>query len=211
MRMHLYCGVVLVLSNGLLLAQSGQSNSPTAQPRPAPASAVAAPAPQDQVQKLQDILTRPVPKHKPDDPVPSPSTIYHIFFMHLAQLDSVAAKMEAGGKSGNHWRTHDQVLAGLTAAEGDALKKVAYDCNQAMAEQNVKIQNEITSIRRQSPKGQGLTPTPELDQLWSGRAQIINSYIGQLHSRLGETSFKKLDAYVKRNFVPTKIDLSAAK
>lgn len=57
---------------------------------------------------------------------------YESYFEHIAGLDKAAAQLEAQGKDGKPWRTFEQHQTGLTDEEGATLKKIAYDCNQAV-------------------------------------------------------------------------------
>lgn len=131
---------------------------------------------------------------------------YLFFFWHLDHLDRTADEQ---AKLGNEsaaaaWRSHEQVVAGLEEPEGDALKQVAYDCLQALAEKDAEIQEAAADFRTQHPNGEYLTaPLPaELHELWQERVQIIDQRIERLRSLLGEERFQTLDKYVRTNFVP---------
>ena len=161
--------------------------------------------------QLETLLRTPATERKADDPVPPSHVVYRFFFHHLANLDELAAKREAAGKDGEAWRTHDQKVARLTAQEGEVLKRVAYACNQALAEQDQRISAALAAWRRQDPdaRSRHATLPPELAQLWAGRAEIVDSHVEQLRALLGEASFKKLDGYVQGNFRPAKQALTA--
>jgi hypothetical protein len=152
----------------------------------------------------------PNPQPASDAAAPPAYQVYHMFFMHLANLDAFAAKLEADGKDGKRWRTHDERFAGLTADEGDTMRKVAFDCNKALEDQDKKIQDAIRAIRQQYPNTFPIVPPPELDQLWTDRTQIILSHMKQLQSLLGDSSFQKLDDYVQSNFHPVKQNLPSS-
>lgn len=202
MRMPLLWALSLVLAKCLVCGQTSQPNSQEGQPSPAPASSVVSPAPADQVQKLQDLLAKPITPRGPDDPVPAPYMVYQLFFMHLANLDALAERLDAKGEDGNAWRTHEQKRARLTPEEGEIMKRVAYDCNQALQEQDKRIHDAIFSFRHQYPNGQlrNVQAPQEVQELWMGRIQIINSHIDQLRALLGDSSFQKLDDWVLRDF-----------
>ncbi len=124
---------------------------------------------------------------------------YRVFFRHLANLDQHATEVEAKGKNGDGWRTHEQRAIGLNADEGTILKQIAYDCNQAVEDQDAKIKAGLDAFRAQYPHGQfaKVEPPQELVQLWQERTQIITSHIEQLKSALGGPSFYKVDRYVQ--------------
>jgi hypothetical protein len=131
-------------------------------------------------------------------------TMYGLFFEHLASLDEVADEQAAAGNAdaATGWRTHEQHAAGLSDEEGKILKQAAYDCNQAVKNQDAKIQAAISAFHDQYPNGQFLSIPlpPELIQLDQDRIAIINSQIDQLRLGLGDESFQKLDSYIQANF-----------
>ncbi|HZI58596.1 MAG TPA: hypothetical protein VFF39_17580 [Verrucomicrobiae bacterium] len=141
----------------------------------------------------------------PSDVSPLPAWVtYRFFFLHVANLDKVAAQEEANGKEGEKWRTHDQRVARLSEEEGKIVRQEAHDCNQEVSDMDAKIQAEASVFRTQYPTGRDrdiLLP-PELEYRWQQRIQIINSHIDQLRLMLGEDSFQKLDSYVHRDFEP---------
>jgi hypothetical protein len=222
MRPITYCGVVLTLCSAFLWAQNGQSNNPADQPSPTPAAtnSVSTPASPAEVLKLQEMLKKPITPHTSSDPVPPPRVVYQFFFQNLAHFDAMAAELEAEGKDGSRWRTHVQRLAGLTVTEGQILKEVAFDCNKQTEANDKRIGGMIKVLRQQYPLSQYLKiPSPELDQLWEKRTQIINDHIVELQVLLGQTSFQKLDDYVQGPFrsarkdpsVPSQANTPAAK
>jgi hypothetical protein len=207
-QVFLYSGLVLMSSNYICWSQTGESNSAASQasPTPSPTPVMISPASPDEVQKLRNLLTKPATPTDPNSPAPQNYQIYHIFFMHLANFDSLAAKLEANGKKADGLRTHDQRLAGLTVEEGALVKKVAYDCNQQVAAVEKRFQEAVAEFRQQHSNDQFPLRAlpPDLQQLWARRAQIINSEIDQLQILLGQTSFQKLDNWVQANFRPVR-------
>src|SRR5437660_12724905 len=158
---------------------------------------------------LQATSSQPVPvPSAPADTTPAPIWVtYHFFFLHVENLDKVAAEEEAKGKEGAKWRTHDQRAAGLSEEEGKILRQKAHDCNREVNEVDAKFQAGVQDFHGQVPNEQvrKVTPLPELDQLLQQRIQIINSSVDRLRSMLGEESFQKLDSYVRSNFQPVAV------
>src|SRR5580765_6128817 len=135
----------------------------------------------------------PVPS-APADTTPAPIWVtYHFFFLHVENLDRVAAEEEAKGKEGYKWRTHDQRAAGLSEEEGKILRQKTHDCNREVNDVDAKFQAGVRDFHGQVPNEQvrDVAPLPELDQLLQQRIQIINSYVDRLRSMLGEESFQK--------------------
>lgn len=126
--------------------------------------------------------------------------IYRFFFRHVETFDKVAEKLESQGKDGHGFRTHDQRLSGLTEDEGALVKRIAYDCNQALKNAEAKV----PAISK-APTVQSLgKENPSQAETRAARANarveingIMDSYIVQLQATLGEASFQKLDKYVK--------------
>lgn len=131
--------------------------------------------------------------------------LFHFFFVHLENLEAVAASEEAkGAKDADKWRTHEQRAAQLTQAEGRSLNQVAHLCNQAVKEQETKIRAALKSWRDNNISANAVsTPPSELAQLFDERQHIISSYISELKAQLGEDSFEKLSAYILANFKVT--------
>lgn len=130
--------------------------------------------------------------------------LYRFFFLHLANLNQVAAKVEkAGDKEGAAaLRNHEQHAAGLSEEKAAIVNQVASECNQAVAEEDAKIKAAIAAFQAQYPRGQYLKVQPPagLLDLQQQRIQIIQSHIDRLHSQLGEESFQRLDAHVQKRF-----------
>jgi len=148
---------------------------------------------------------------------PTPATspvedyvVYRFFFEHLENLDKGADYFEAEGKDGSEFRSYEQKAANLTELEGQVMKQVAFDCNRAVEQVMAKQKAMIDALRAQYPH----TPIykipavyhvplpPELAEFDQQKKQIINDHINQLKSLIGDASFQKLDAYVKKRFHP---------
>jgi hypothetical protein len=129
---------------------------------------------------------------------------YRFFFGHLATLDRVATRLEAAGKDGLPFRTHDQRAAGLSREDGVLLKHVAYDCLRQLAEQDAKVRAAIAAFRAQNaaPDLRTIEAHPEFAELDRETALIISSHIDALRSQLGSKAFGKVDAYVHASFHP---------
>jgi hypothetical protein len=108
-----------------------------------------------------------------------------LFFRHLAGLDATADQAVAAGNPGaSQWRSYEQRMAGLTAAEGSILKEVAYACNQALSDYDAEVHAEATASAE--------PPT--------GRMQIGNSAVDQLNLLLGDEAFQKVAQRVQALF-----------
>jgi len=134
--------------------------------------------------------------------------VYRVFFVHLEGLQAAAAHYAALGKDGSAFRHYEQKRAGLTDAEADQVTQVALDCNSAVAQVVAQMQALIASLRAQNPN----TPlykvqSPEMEQLFQEKDQIISDHIAQLKSLLGDASFQKLDTFVQAHFTPHVISL----
>lgn len=127
--------------------------------------------------------------------------IYRFFFAHLENLDRIASQLEAAGKDGKGWRSHEQRAAGLGAEEGAILKRVATDCNRAVKTHKARLQAAFAAAKAQHANTKSLPePPPELQQLVQEGDQIVDLRIAQLRAQLGEESFQKLDSYLKKSF-----------
>ena len=129
---------------------------------------------------------------------------YRFFFVNMALLEHAADRDQKAGKAQTAalWRTHEQRAAGLTEPEGDVLKQLVQQCNQAVKDQDLKIQEAVRNFR--ALRGADLSiPIPlELLQMGDDRAAIITTFIDKLKVALGDASFQKLDAYVQSSFKP---------
>jgi hypothetical protein len=141
-------------------------------------------------------------------PVQAPSNMvvpdwarYRFFFLHLANLDKLAAKKDARGEDGSKWRTHTQRAAGLTETEGQVMKEVAFECNQAVSDVTAQMDALTADYKNQVAGGQRPTPpTEQRRQLAEKRIAIINAHIDRLRVMLGDESFQKVETYLKETF-----------
>ncbi len=135
--------------------------------------------------------------------------IYRFFFLNMALLEDAAARDEHNGKPQNAalWRTHEQRAASLSEAEGAMVKELAFQCNQAVKDEDTKIQTAISNFRSQTGGDRTVPPPPELLAMGDERKAIINAHIDKIHEVLGESSFQKLDSYVHAAFKPQVITL----
>lgn len=126
---------------------------------------------------------------------------YRFFFLHLANLDHVADKLEKEGKDGSALRGYEARAAGLSTSEESLTKQVAFDCNHAIEDLDARVKVAFTALaafRKQHGSAEWLqaAPSPELHQLQLERTQIIRAHMDQLKAMLGDESFQKLDGYV---------------
>lgn len=141
-------------------------------------------------------------------PVVSPSeeipewVIYEVFFNNMFVLDQVA---DQDDKNGDHqgaalWRTHDQRAAGLNDAEGQIIKEVMLDCNRAVKAQDEKLRDALRKFRLRTGGDITAPVPPEMYQIHDERIAIIKAHIDQLRVALGQSSFQKLDTYIRAEF-----------
>src|SRR5579859_547863 len=138
--------------------------------------------------------------------------IYEFYFTHVTNLEEAADEEEkqmtekketADGSNVSPWRTHEQRTVGLTDDEAKTLREVALDCKSALKVQEQKMAVFRDEYRTQHPERLAdPQPAPEYVQLWEERTQIIKDHIEQLKLSLGDSTFQKLDEYVKREFAP---------
>jgi len=130
----------------------------------------------------------------------SAETRYQFFFMHLATLEKVADELDKKGKDGNLMRGYEAHAAGLNQAEEAVMKRIAFDCNQALAELDQKRAQMVQAFRAQHPDKEYFhTPLPpEMKQLQQEKITIIQSHMEELKSDLGADMFQKLDAYMQQ-------------
>jgi hypothetical protein len=210
MRLITYSAIVVILSSYVLYAQSGNSSTPAAQPSPTPIATSSEPVKpgSPEMRRLEEVGRQSVSPHTADEPGPPTHVMYSFFFQNLALLEALAAAKEAKGEDGSGWRTHTLRVAGLSDSEAATVKLVAFDCNKQVDEQDKKIGAAIKAFRQQYPRQQYPTlQSPEVNALWAGRLDIINSHIQQLQLLLGPARFQTLDQYVQGHFRPVKMSL----
>lgn len=134
---------------------------------------------------------------------------YSFFFSHLDHLYREGDKQEALGNktAATVWRTHEQLAAGLTTQEGNSLKQVADDCNQALTKKDAEIREAADAFHKKYPNAVPKTAQipPELQILRKDRIQIITQHIDQLQSLLGKDRFLALDSYIHATFFPVTV------
>jgi hypothetical protein len=142
-----------------------------------------------------------------------PWVTYLFFFSHLDFLDRAAIKEEAARnpQAAADWRNHEQLAAGLDARQGALLKQVANECLEALKTKDAEIQKAIKAFHEQYPDGAFLKAQipPELHALWQQRVAIVDGQVDRLRSLLGDEGFRKLDSYVRANFIPTVVQPEA--
>lgn len=108
--------------------------------------------------------------------------------------------MDKEGKDGSSMRGYEAHAAGLNRAEEAVLKRVAFDCNQALAELDRKRAEIAVAFQALHPGKESFqaSPPPEMKQLQQVKKTIIQSHIDELKSNLGPATFQKLDAYVEQ-------------
>lgn len=136
-------------------------------------------------------------------PIPQ-SVFFELFFRHIANLDEIA---DHDDKAGEHiwaarWRTHDQRGAGLNDAEGQILQETTMDCLRMLKEHDARFNAAAAKFRAELKPGAPIQIPPELVQMDEDRKKIISDHIERLREALGETSFNKLDSYVRSTFQP---------
>jgi hypothetical protein len=129
---------------------------------------------------------------------------YEHYFRHIENLEQAADHEEQQtGRTGSPWRTHEQRAVGLTNAETETLKWAAFDCNQQLKVQDQKLAVVREAYWNRPRKAPSSTrPTGEYMRLWGQRTRIILDHVAQLKGGLGNTTFVKLDRYVKWNYSP---------
>lgn len=187
---------VSLLAGGLVAAQTPGAILPTTE--------VTAGAPSGK-QSLTVPVDRPVPDH----------IIYHFFFIHVVNLDQAADKMEAEPKNSDYLRTAayyralDEKAAGLTDEEGAMVKKIAHDCIQTLNDQNAKTKAVIDARRAESPAPHNALTKSEMANSIAARNTTLTGALDQLKAELGDTSFAKLDTYVKSVIHPKEATMGA--
>ncbi len=140
------------------------------------------------------------------DPGPAPTVpaavLYRLYFQHLETLDAFAARLEAAGREGGAWRTHEQQAVGLSEEDGASLKQVAHDCLQAVRAVDARAKDVATSFRAANPNGafRTLPPPPELAELQDEQTATLSGCMDRLRTALGEDTFQHLDSYIQTRF-----------
>jgi hypothetical protein len=141
-----------------------------------------------------------IPPARHDRPLDE-RTIYLFFFGAVVSMDDAAQKLEAEGKTedADSLRSYHKRRAGLTDAEEAKIKQVAYDWNQIRRDQVTRAQAFLEANRAAHGPKATLTMY-QMNSVYAGSDQIIDSHIAQLRELLGDSSFEKLDKYV-RNYI----------
>lgn len=189
--------VLLAAAAGLALCAAARSQTGSAGQSPDPqGGALRQPA----LEKARPNPTAAAPRRAQAVPAPA---LYSFFFLHLANLDRFAAAQEAQGKDGRPWRTYEQQAIGLSDDEAATLKRVASECNQALAELGTKARSLAAASRAAQPGGArpdrpGQEPPAELRRLSDTQSSILSSAIAELRTVLGSNTFLKLDRYIQK-------------
>jgi hypothetical protein len=119
-------------------------------------------------------------------------------------VDDLADKLEKEGKpeAATAWRNHVRQRVGLNELEGTVMKEIAFDCNKALAASNTELKAALAGFRTAHPgsTSREALMSPDLAQLNTSYKQISDSHLEQLTQQLGQTSFSKLDAFVRDLF-----------
>jgi hypothetical protein len=186
-------------------SRNAASSAPNGPPAPA-SQRLTADTPSGSASSLQQITSAPiVAGGQPDI---ATYAIYRFFFLNIGLLEDAADRDERRGdtRRASLWRTHEQRAANLTETEGAMVKQVAFECNQAVKDEDAKIQAEISDFRAQARGDRSVPPPPEFVTLGDERKAIINAHIDKLREILGDSSFQKLDSYVHSAFRPQMIN-----
>jgi len=124
---------------------------------------------------------------------------FETFFYMIGSYNLWADQAEKAGKHAEAagWRTAHQRNAGLNDAEGEVLQEIAHDCNCAVNELDAKMSAAAEQFRAQIVPGATVNlADAEFYQMFEDRKKIVIDHVEQLRVALGDTSFKKLEAYV---------------
>ena len=133
---------------------------------------------------------------------PEPMSLRYVYFeTFFYTIGTYNLWAEQAEKAGNHaeaagWRTSHQRTAGLNDAEGEVLQEIAHDCNCAVNDLDEKMNAQAEKFRAQIVPGATVTVPVEFYQMSEDRKKIVIDHVEQLRVALGDTSFKKLEAYV---------------
>jgi hypothetical protein len=138
--------------------------------------------------------------------------LYEFYFRHVLNLEEAGDQEEKAwkekgvnvdGSTVSPWRTHEQRVLGLTDDEAKTLKDVALDCKSALKAQDEKMAAFADEYRGQHPERFfELQSAPEFVQLGVERTQIIKDHLDQLKLYLDDSTFRKLDDYIRSEFAP---------
>jgi hypothetical protein len=142
---------------------------------------------------------------------------YLYFFGQLRAWNEVAKKEEDAGNTGwaEHWRTRLEKRSGLTAAEADQVKKIAFQYFQD--DKSLRQRSMDADIQSGSPKlrhhniGEKLVISPEASALMKEHYDLVNKAIAQLVTDLGSRSFSKLDLFTRHMDDQMKANLARQK
>lgn len=181
------------------LPDAANNPRPAWQPKPIPAGEQVTPA--FPASTDQNSPSTVVSESQP--PIPQ-SVFFELFFRHIANLNKIA---DHDDKAGEHiwaarWRTHDQREAGLNDSEGQILQETTMDCLRMLKEHDAEFNVAAAKFRAQLKPGEPIQIPPELVQMGETRKKIVSDHIERLKEALGDTSFNKLDSYVRSIFQP---------
>jgi hypothetical protein len=83
----------------------------------------------------------------------------------LKNLDDAGAKLEAEGKNGDGWRTHEQRESGVSPSEGEILKEAAYACLESVRKVDQEIQQKVAAFLAGSARNRDASARPDLSEL----------------------------------------------
>jgi hypothetical protein len=133
------------------------------------------------------------------------AVLYAVFFRQMDTLDQFAARIAAEGKNPAYIRDKIRNDAGLSAAEFAILKKVATDCNAALAEWNSRVQPLVEAGRRELDSHPGdlrTTVDRQLQDATTSRTAIIERHIQTLKAAFGAERFARFNSWARSTFAP---------
>jgi len=142
----------------------------------------------------------------PNAPAVNTPALYRAFFNHAQALEKAASDAEAGSAKGRELRSYYQHKIGLSESQAATLKQFAAQCVNATQDVDRRAKAIIEQVWKQYPPGRVASkdqipkPPPELAQLTQERDDVTNAQVQGLRAALGETSFGKVDGYVRTEF-----------
>ncbi|MGH9522196.1 MAG: hypothetical protein ACRD3E_06665 [Terriglobales bacterium] len=129
---------------------------------------------------------------------------YRFLFHRVVLLNNRADRAAAAGQDRSSFRHLVRNSAGLTQPEGDLLERAALECEDLISKQDEKVQVVLAEIRGRHPYGLynpsfPPKPDPRLIEMQKERENIVIAARDRLREALGEESFARLDAYVRRD------------